>query len=529
MGAEAGLARRPSRTEPVIATALRTADSAPAAPRPRQPSRRTVALVPWAVALAVGLWGIRREGTLWGDEAATYEIAHRSLSGIWRTLGHVDAVHGLYYLFMHAVFTLHDGGPATLRLPSVLAVSATAAGVALLGHRLVGPRAGLLAGLVLPLIPAVQRYAQEGRSYALVCALVTWGTWLLISRRWAAYTAVMLAAGLLHEFAALAVLAHGITVFRWDRAGRLPGGGPGTSPGLRRSWLVAAACVAAGLAPLAVFSMTQSSQVEWIGLPRPGQLIAFAAVAATGLACARIGTRETRTGETCAHRARTHETRTHEARTPPDLRTVALPLLLAPAGLLMAVSYLHPLYVGRYVLFQAVGLALLLGSALDRLWSRAVALVAAAAALVALFPVGLPLRTPQSRQNDVTAVSAAVAATARPGDGLLFAPARRRAWTFWHPGDYRALDDLALKRSPRASHSLYGTEQAPGEIRRRMLAHPRIVVISDLPGQPLDTTAQEEIKRRTLHGYFTACGSRRVTSALITVYARAGGCPVARP
>ncbi|MDT0478427.1 glycosyltransferase family 39 protein, partial [Streptomyces sp. DSM 41014] len=142
--------------------------------------------------------------SLWSDEAVTYEVAHRSTADIWRLLAEADVVHGLHYFLMHAVFVLWDGGPVALRLPSVLAVAATAAGVGLLGHRLAGPRAGLLAGLALPLLPAMQRYAQEGRSYALVCALVTWGTWLLLEaldgggrKRWAGYGAVMLAACLL--------------------------------------------------------------------------------------------------------------------------------------------------------------------------------------------------------------------------------------------------------------------------------------------------------------------------------------------
>lgn len=163
-------------------------------------------------------------------------MAHRSVAGIWRTLGTVDAVHGLYYLLMHALFALHDGGLTTLRLPSVLATSAAAAGVGLIGHRVAGPRAGLFAGLVMPLLPAVQRYAQEGRSYALVCALVVWATWLLLAGRWTGYGAVMLAACLLHEFAVLAVVAHGVTVFA-RRAGqrgfRCRGG---RSPGRPEVW-----------------------------------------------------------------------------------------------------------------------------------------------------------------------------------------------------------------------------------------------------------------------------------------------------
>ncbi len=60
-------------------------------------------------------------------------------------------------------------------------------------------------------LPPVQRYAQEDRSYALVCALVLWASYLLVravesgtGRAWAAYGTVVLSACLLHEFAVLA-------------------------------------------------------------------------------------------------------------------------------------------------------------------------------------------------------------------------------------------------------------------------------------------------------------------------------------
>ncbi|MFJ5291493.1 hypothetical protein [Streptomyces sp. NPDC088348] len=423
-------------------------------------------------------------------------MAHRSVAGIWRTLGTVDAVHGLYYLLMHAVFALHDGGLTTLRLPSVLATAAAAAGVGLIGHRLAGPRAGLLAGLAMPLIPAVQQYAQEGRSYALVCALVVWATWLLLAKRWTGYGAVMLAACLLHEFAVLAVAAHGVTVFA--RRAETRG-----FPQARRAFVRAAGGVVAGLAPLAVFSTTQSAQVEWIGRPGAGTLAGYAALTAAALLCRRV-------------------------RLAPGVRALALPLLLVPSWLLLAVSYLHPLYVDRYVLFCSAGLALLTGAVLDRCWSRVVVLAVVAAALAALLPVGLELRTPQSRKNDVTAVSAAVeAAAGRSGsvDGVLFTPARRRVWTLWRPADFRGLADLSLGRAPRASHTLFGTELPPDLIRGRIRAARRIVVVSDLPGQPLDSGPRESVKRRTLRTYFVSCGSRKITSALVTVYARPGGCP----
>ncbi|WP_233517967.1 glycosyltransferase family 39 protein [Streptomyces corynorhini] len=442
-------------------------------------------------------------------------MAHRTLPEIWRTLGHIDAVHGLYYLCLHGVFGVWDGGLVALRLPSVLAVAAGAAGIALLGRRLAGPRAGLLAGLVFPLIPAVQRYAQEGRSYALVCALVIWTTWLLVSavdrprgRRWAAYAGVILTACLLHEFALLTLVAHGVSVFR-----------SGPARAVARGWGAAAGVVVAGTLPLAVFSTTQASQVDWIGAPGARTVLGFAAVVLVGLVCARTPPR-------AAHAA-------------PPMRpgTLALPLLILPTALLMALTPLRALYVERYVLSYTGALALLLGVALDGVWRRsrdggrrarpagyAVAAGAGLLAVLTLVPVGTHLRTPQSRQNDAAAVARAVRQSARPGDGLVFTPARRRVWTLARPEEFRGLFDLALDRSPVASDTLHGTELPPGAVRARMLAARRIVVVHDVAGEPLDAADREYVKRATLRAAFEPCATRRVTRAQITLYARPGAC-----
>ncbi|MGW2058394.1 glycosyltransferase family 39 protein [Streptomyces sp. NPDC001840] len=509
-----------------------------------EPSRVTalalaLTLAPFTLALVLGLWGIRRRGTLWADEAVTYEMAHRGVPQLLRTLGHADAVHGLYYLLMHGVFALWDGGEAALRLPSVVAVAVAAVAVALLGRNLAGPRAGVLAGLVFPLIPAVQRYAQEGRSYALVCILIAWATCLLPSAlarpgklRWTAYATLLLTACLLHELAVVTLLAHGAAVFR-----------SGLPRSVIRGWRIAAGCVIAGVLPLAAFSATQSGQVDWIGFPDPWQTARWGIAVLLGLVCAWILGPAGSSGAGWSSGARqpsgvraggvpADEVRSSTGQ-PVALRTLALSLLVLPTALLILLIPVRPLYVDRYVLSYTIGLALLVGAALDRIWRGAgrpralrgaVTVAATGAALAALFPVGALLRTPQSRPNDAVAVARAVREMGRPGDGLLFMPARRRVWTLARPEEFRGLSDLALDRSPVASDTLHGTELTPGRIRARILAAPRIVAVHDLPGQPLDEAEGEVVKRETLRDHFEECGSRTVTEARITVYARPGTC-----
>lgn len=181
------------------------------------------------------------------------------------------------------------------------------------------------------------------------------------------------------------------------------------------------------------------------------------------------------------------------------------------------------------MLYGQTGTALLAGAALDRFVraagrTRTAALSGAGAALLALLPVTLQLRTPESRTDDVTAVARGVAQAGARGDGVLYMPARRRVWSLPDPGSVRGLRDLALERGPVASHTLYGTEVPAPVIRARLLATPRVVAVRDPAEQPLDRTPQEIVKRRVLAEYFEQCDTRRVQGARITVYAHPGEC-----
>lgn len=466
--------------------------------------RRRVVVVPVLLALVLGLWGLRRDGAVWHDEAVTIGLASRDLPDLWQTSGRIDAVHGLYYLLMHCLFGVFGTDVVVLRLPSVLAAATAAGGVAVLGLHLAGPRAGLCAGIVFVVLPGVQRYAQEGRSYALVCALVVWATFALVraverERRgmWAAYVALSLAACSVHEFALLALAAQALVVPR----------------AMRRTFVAAAVCVVVGLAPLVLVSMRQSAQVGWLDATKPTEYVHFLLMAGVALAAAWVS-------------GAGRPTRTAGER---RLVVVGLGLFLVPTGLLMLLSLSKPLYLDRYVLYGAAGLALLLGAAFDQLlrlgrWSRSGAVIAAVVACAALVPTTLDLRTPASRSDDVTALAAALRETVRPDDGVIYLSVKRRAWELADSGPVAGVD-LARARGPVTSHSLYGTEVPPDELRARMLARHRIVAVASPPGVAVEDDAITRVKRDTLADHFEVCGKRTVSSSVITVYARPGLCP----
>ncbi|MGV9338026.1 glycosyltransferase family 39 protein [Streptomyces sp. NPDC003688] len=484
----------------------RAADRPPA-PTPERGARRPLTTAPLVLpaltALLLGLWGLTRQGSLWRDESVTWQVAHRPLDDLVALLGRIDAVHGLYYLLMHGVFALWDGGLIALRLPSVLATALAAAGVGALGARLAGRRAGVLAGVLFTLLPATQQYAQEGRSYALVTAGVVWGTYLFQRGRWPAYGVVLCLSCWLHEFAALALVAHGLTLV-WLRVPR-------------RTWLrwgTAAGAALAGVVPLAVLSAGQAEQqLGWLGRPGVAMWLQFAGVSALGVLLCRL-TRRAAPGRAVS--------------------ALALPLLIAPPGLLMTASLLKPWYVDRYVLYSFAGLALLGGLGLDRVLTGAgrltprvrvpLACLTAVAVTAAWLPASLTVRTPQSRKDDTAAIAHAVARHARPGDAVLFLPARRREWLMSYPALYARLDDIALARTPAASRTLQGTELPPGTVRDRLLSADRVIALTDSEGQPLDPFEREVVKRRTLAEGFRECARERVWGGQVVVYVRGGGC-----
>ncbi|WP_326736779.1 glycosyltransferase family 39 protein [Streptomyces sp. NBC_01022] len=483
-----------------------------------------VAAGPAALTLVLGLWGITRENSMWRDEAATWEAAHRTIPETVHMLDRIDVVHGLYYLFMHGVFALAGDSLVTLRLPSVLAMAGAAAMVTLLGSRLAGRCTGLACGLAFALIPAFQQYAQEGRPYALVTACTSLACLLLVAAvespgagRWTAYGVTVLVAALLNWFSLLMLCAHAATIV----LGRPP-------RGTVVRWGIASSCAVIGTLPLVVASGTQSQQVAWIRPVSPSTLSGLLLTLAAGALCARA----IRPGE----RLRTPIRPGERLRTPRGTRlpltAVALPLLVLPPLVLLAASLAHPVYLTRYVLFHHIGLALLIGGACHALALRLHAsshrtiVGVMALAFAGLLPVQLSLRSANSRVDDVLATAESVAAVRETGDAVLYIPAARRDTALVSPTAFTGTRDLALVRSPAESGTLSGVERGPEQIAAAMRAVPRIVVVSDA-GAPPATTDRDRAKQRVLKAYFVRCSATTARGRQVTVYLRRhdrGGC-----
>ncbi|MET8707156.1 glycosyltransferase family 39 protein [Streptomyces californicus] len=530
-----------------------------------------VGLIPAVWTVVLGLWGLSRQNSVWRDEAATWQVARRSTGDIVRMLEHVDVVHSLYYLCMHGLFAGFGPSTTVLRLPSVLAVAAAAACVALIGHRLTGAYVGLGAGLALGLLPAVQFYLQEGRPYALVAAGSAASTLLLVNalrgrarkRTWAAYACAVLVCGWLNWLALLILPAHLITLL-WSRAPR----------GVRVRWAVAAGAATAGVLPLALFSLDQSGQVSWVPPLTWHMMIGPAILLAIGGLGGLLG-RRTGTGtapgtgmgtaertEVAGQTDRTGRADRTDLADPPDLANragrpgsagtveppgpvtgspsvaaVGLPLLAVPQLGLIALSLVKPLFVDRYILFSLLGLALLIGALIGRAVdevarrsrpaARCVLPVLVAVALVALLPQSLAKRSPASRVDDVLAAAERTRQLKHDGDGVLFIPAARRDTWLVTPDAFTGTRDIALAETPEESGTLKGVEASPARVRAAMLAQRRILLVTDATGVARPTRGRRDrTKAEVLATHFTLVSDERIRGRRVAVYERltpAGG------
>lgn len=429
------------------------------AEQPTPSVRRWDSAVVGLIAAALSAAGAARP-SLWFDEAATISAGTRSIPELWRMVANIDAVHGLYYLMMHAWFAIFPATEFLCRVSSAVTVGVSAAGVVVLGRRLAGtsPRARSIAvtgGLVFALIPRVTWAGMETRSYAATMAAAVWLTvfCLFALRRdrwawWSVYAVLIALSTLLNVFLVLLVPVHSVVAVTCgpairDRHGRLV------------RWSVAACAGLAAVVPFLVFCQTQLFQVGWIsplsvdtiGMIAQEQYFDHAwpfAYLAGAIAFAAVVVRTRRFRQPTAGRRSA----------PPSARgrlvVVTLSWITIPTAILVAYSAVqHPIYYPRYLSFTAPALALLLGLCIvtvgrERRWIAVILVLFAAAAA----PNYLAQRGPYAKERmDYSQVADVIDRYAAPGDCLIldnsaaWAPGPIRPLTAARPSVYRKLHD----------------------------------------------------------------------------------------
>jgi mannosyltransferase len=497
----------PSASSPAIGTEPEPAAARPAPPGGRRRLRRwpfwELALPP-LLTLAVVTWQIQGP-SYWRDEGATLSAVTRPAGDLLRMLGHADAVHGVYYLMVWAVVRIFGTAELVTRLPSAVAMAVTAIAVAGIGRRLISRRAGLLAGLVFAALPEVSRYGQEARSYATVSALAAVASYLLVRvlneappgespapggadgpgrppdrRRWLiGYGAAVAVLGVVNIFGLVIIPAHGLTVLLASRRARAAGPGSGGVPGarasgrgLRRGWLAAIAAAVAVASPVLVYAWQQQGAQEWLKPPSLSMLAklpnligspflagALLLVIIGGVATSRAA------GRTAAD-------------WPARLPALCLPWLLMPPAILILLSFIHPVYTLRYVLYCLPAVAVLAGAGLAALGWRT-GLVALAVVVGIAVPGQLNARRPAAHGDNIRQADRIIAENRRPGDAVLYTGRDARYMAAAYPFGLKELRNVALKRTKTASATLAGTYLHGPHLRHRLMTRvQRLWVVS---------------------------------------------------
>lgn len=438
----------------------------------------------------------------WGDEAASVVSAERTLPSLFGMLGRIDAVHGVYYLFLHVWIGLVGTSETLVRLPSAVAVGFAAAGVVVLGRSLFTPSTGLLAGSLFAVIPEVTYQGAEARSYAFTIAAAVWLTvWLvaLVRRgetgrgRWALYAVAVAASlylflylvflGLVHLAVVIALRAHPAVARRWRQALLLAGV-------LAAPILIAGISQRGQIAFLARRDYANAASVlvgQWFSTPE------FAVVA---WALIVIGA-----AATYAHRSRGRE--------------LLAPVLVitvwfaAPTALLLAGNaWITPMYNLRYLTFctpavallMALGLKAVIAAASTPRGRRAIAAAGLGAVVLVAAPAYLAQRTPYAKDggSDFRQTADVIRANAAPGDAIVFdetiKPSRKpRLALDLYPDAFRGLDDVAL-RTPFAQLTWLWDSVAPlSAVSDAVRAH-RVVWV-------VETTGRTELDQVLALGY----------------------------
>lgn len=406
----------------------------------------------------VGLW----IPSFWDDEIATISAARRSPAELLLLLQSVDAVHGLYYLFMHYWTSLFGFSEVAMRMPSALAVGLACAGTTMIGRKLGSPAAGVAAGLVLAFLPRMVWAGTEARQSAFTALLAVALTLLLLraweSNRildWVLYGLCAVVGVWMFMFFALAVVAHVVAAVVLRR--RVPG------------MLAASAVAGTAVLPFLLYALGQKAQVDWIQNRSLAQTLMTAAVKqffygddrptnnappqwilASVLLLGIIEIALVAWGIWVSWRQGRHGT----------LIVLGLSMVIIPAlGLLLVSVLTQPVYVARYLTFTAPAFALLVGLGIAQIpvrkeWLRRWAMAAVVlCSLVPQLTIKSVVNEPADTERRVASMLGAQ--LPRPA-AVVFGEPYLRDLALAYPEHFTGVADLSLAKAPAESGTLWG-------------------------------------------------------------------------
>jgi mannosyltransferase len=300
-------------------------------------------------------------------------------------IGSTNAVEAAYYVLIHFWIGIAGASEVALRLPSAAAMAIAVWAASKTAQDCAGTRAAAIAGFVMIALPGVTRYAQEARPYAFAVAAISVSTFLLVRaltrnerRWWVGYAASLVVVGYFHLLSLLVVPGQLIAVLLIDHR-------------QWRGFAASAAVAALAVFPVAVLGFAQRGQIGWIPVAQfdylwTGLSVLTGSVAVTaclaGLVIASRGDRR--------------------------LMALGLSTTLATPVLLWILGLLAPLYLARYLLGAAPGIAILVAAATTDL-STARVLVIGAILVALVWPQQIDVRGPAAHNQDYRGAASLVA------------------------------------------------------------------------------------------------------------------------
>nr|WP_240945497.1 glycosyltransferase family 39 protein [Rhodococcus sp. HNM0569] len=370
-----------------------------------------------------------------------------------------------------------------VRLPSLIATAAAAAGVVVLGKQVASRRVGWVAAVCLAILPRMTFAGIEARQYALSAALAVWLTVLVIaaSRRrnaadWILYALVTAVSITFFVYTAFLLPAH-LVLLACTRGARraLPA-------------FAVAGAVGVGLAaPVLAVAAGQSSQIDWISGTDPDNwsLVLLDQYFDDALAPAIVTALVLVGGAVCGFGAR------GSAR----VLAVTLPwIVLGPAAILVYSAVDHDVYLGRYFTYTAPAFALLVGQCVvwiaARVGGRRGRAATTAALLVALAAASLPQyleqRGPYAKYGmDYAQTAQVLADHAAAGDCVAYDgsngwnPAPMRVIAVTDPDAVDDLVDVSRNRSGAELDQLWDAWTPPVDVADAARGCPTVWLVTD--------------------------------------------------